>query len=71
MLKVLLERPTGFWDHSDKLPVSAQLAGYQFWDEVKKPDPLLVRREGDVFVVVCEWRTPPSLTELWEAVRGP
>ena len=69
MPKVLLERPTGFWGNSHLLPVAAQMAGYEYWDEGKKPDPLLVLRDGDHYVVVREWRTPPSLTELREAVR--
>lgn len=68
MPKVLLERPTGFWNNSDKLPALARLAGYAFWDMVKKPDPILVKKEGDHYVVVQEWRTPPSLTELWVTV---
>lgn len=59
MSKILLQRPTGFWDNSRVLPIAAQMAGYEYWDEGKNPDPLLVRRDGDVFVVVKEWRTPP------------
>lgn len=65
MPNVLFSRPMGFWDNSEQLPALARLAGYEFWDQGKEPDPLLVRREGDVFVVVREWRAPPSLTELW------
>ena len=68
MTTVLLEMPMGFMNSSGQLPVAAQVAGYEYWVEGKDPDPLLVLRDGDHYVVVKQWRTPPSLTELREAV---
>ena len=59
---VLFDLPTGFKNSSEQLPIMAQLAGYEYWVEGKKPDPLLVLRDGDHYVVVKQWRTPPSLT---------
>ncbi|MDP2946095.1 MAG: hypothetical protein Q8N61_01420 [bacterium] len=70
MPKVLFDRPTGFWNRSEQLPVLARLAGYEYWDQGKDPDPLLVRREKGHYVVVCEWDAPPSLTELWVTVAA-
>jgi hypothetical protein len=68
MPKILQEMPTGFRNSSGQLSVAAQVAGYEYWVEGKDPDPLLVLRDGDHYVVVKQWRAPPSLTELREAV---
>ena len=60
-------RPNGYSKLDRPMPLYAERAGYEFY--VKGSDSVVVLNDGGHRVVVEEWASDASMTDLWSAIE--